>query len=902
VTAPHASLRTRYLRTNSNYDPNSLQFAPPHFTVYDRAHRQFFMSNPYLNEIDVFDAALETQKAAISIPMAWGIDISPIDGSLWVGTFIGDVYNVDTAKLTLNKRYAASSIGPSGFGGQTALVLSDGRVALQGGAGGILGIDGFGQIVVWNPATNAIDTGTNGSVCPYTNGHFSLSGDRKLILNTTVDENETYPLCSYDPVAKKGVYASFPQQNVTFMREIIPTPDGSKFFLTTNLDGVVAINAQTLQVVGTISGGGSYDFPSAAGSGVVSLDGKTIYLSDQTVCGIEGFDTTTFQPVATLPHPEVNDSQACMLPSAIDETGLIAGPIGHGVGFADSAAPMPQIMNKGFYPGFATPNTGNLSGGTAISLGVENTGLSQFFVGNSLISGTPISSNQSVSVEVPNSSVDVAVDLTVTFADGTISIAPESFSYGPVVLEAVPSAATADGGQTAAVVGYGFGTSVSGLQVTVAGRPATIQTLHLSAPISPYPFPVEVATFTIPAGATGAADLTVTSPSGTTTIKGGFHYTAAAQSFPLSATLQEGIYDRVRGLYLFTDTNKIQVLNRNQGGWGTPISLPGSTSATQLLGLAESPSGNYLAVADYGGQAVYVLNPGDPTSAMRYPMPQDYFNQALAAPTGVAVLDSGKVYITSNDIGGTGENALWTLAPGTSTMTKVGNVSSGGTADKYDRLALSPDGQTLYGEVEGVAFRVATATDTFTYASNVSDDYGGNQDVAISEDGSTLTINGFIADKNANPINVTAYVDWETWLPSAVLGQKLSPDGSLLYQPLTDGIDVISRNSGRLLFRVQVPGAVSGTYDALFTTESASTLGVITTMGVSFLDLSSLPLPTATPFPTLAAERDVVPSASLAQGKSVNATKSDRSLSKTRPRLRSHMNQKRDPMGIFTAP
>jgi len=96
VTAAHAPLRTRYLRTNSFYDPNSLEYAPPHFSVYDAAHQQFFVSNPYMNEIDVFSAANETQTATISVPMAWGIDISPVDGSLWAGTFLGDLYNINS--------------------------------------------------------------------------------------------------------------------------------------------------------------------------------------------------------------------------------------------------------------------------------------------------------------------------------------------------------------------------------------------------------------------------------------------------------------------------------------------------------------------------------------------------------------------------------------------------------------------------------------------------------------------------------------------------------------------------------------------------------------------------------------------------------------------------------------
>ena len=152
VTAAHAPLRTRYLRTNSFYDANSLEYAPPHFSVYDAAHQQFFVSNPYMNEIDVFSAANETQTATISVPMAWGIDISPADGSLWAGTFLGDLYNINTSTLSVIARYPASRIRPNGFEAQTALVLANGNLVLQGRGGGILGVSGSGnQCNVWIP-------------------------------------------------------------------------------------------------------------------------------------------------------------------------------------------------------------------------------------------------------------------------------------------------------------------------------------------------------------------------------------------------------------------------------------------------------------------------------------------------------------------------------------------------------------------------------------------------------------------------------------------------------------------------------------------------------------------------------------------------------------------------------
>jgi hypothetical protein len=58
----------------TSFYSDDLQFAPPHFTVYDQPLRRFFVSSPYLNRIDVFDAAQEFQIGSIVVPFAWGID------------------------------------------------------------------------------------------------------------------------------------------------------------------------------------------------------------------------------------------------------------------------------------------------------------------------------------------------------------------------------------------------------------------------------------------------------------------------------------------------------------------------------------------------------------------------------------------------------------------------------------------------------------------------------------------------------------------------------------------------------------------------------------------------------------------------------------------------------------
>ena len=855
VTGAHSPIRTRYLRTNSFYDPNSLQFAPPHFSVYDAAHKQFFVSNPYMNEIDVFDATQEIETAQIPVPLAWGIDVSPYSGSLYAGTLIGDIYQVDTSKLIVTNRYPSASIGPSGFTATTALVLSDGRLALQGGAGGILGVDGYSASVAWDPLTNSMDTGTDGSICNVGNqGAFAVSGDRTRILVTWVDTSASAPICSYDPIAKIATYGSLSTPSGSPVRQIIPTPDGTRFFLTTNLQGVAVFDAKTVQLLGQITGPNPYSgIPNAASGAVMSLDGTTLYLVDQSSGAVGAFDTTLFTQTGWVSSFTVTDLQSGIVASAIDEMGLIAGPIGHGVAFVD-ASQMTTAEPTLISSGYASPPTGPLAGDTTLANFAygnvtDSAALSQVYVGNlpgiEASFATSPGHENSAQVTTPPSNQTGVVDLAVVLSDGGVGLVPEGFSYGPTILEVVPNGATAEGGQTGAIIGYGFGDSTSGIQVTVGGQPAAVTAVYPSAPIEPYPFPTNALQFTIPTGTAGTAvNVTVTTASGSFTATGAFHYTAAVESYPVTANLQAGIYDAVRDLYYFADQAQIQVLSKSVGKWLSPISLPGVSSKTQLLAISESPDGTKLAVSDYGGQAIYVLNPDNPASATSYPMSldKDAFSASLA-PAGLAVTDTGTTYFDTADINGTGTPLFHKLNTATNSITDLGSMQSGGSSDVFDRVLLSPDGSKVYSAVCGsvcVSFWLDTSTDMITTSyAELPEDF---PDLAVSGDGSTVDVTGAFTDSLLDTETVTAYIDWETWFPLAANGEKVNQDGSILFSPLTDGVDLIARNTGRLLYRIQIPFAPANVYDVLVVAEGQNTLAVITATGVSFVDLSSLPI------------------------------------------------------------
>jgi hypothetical protein len=876
VTSAHAPIRTRYLRTNAPDGPDPGMLFPPHHAVYDAAHKKFFVSNPYLNEIDVFDATSETETAQISVPQPWGIDVSPYNGSLYVGTLFGDIYQVNMTTFSVMNRYPSASIGPDGFIATQAFVLSDGRLALTGEW---LGPDGYGGAAVWDPVTNSLVTLlTNMSNCVIGGlGSFAVSGDRSRILLKYADTSGSAPVCSYDPIAGVATYGALDTPTGSFVQEIVPTPDGTRFFLTTATQGVTEFDARTAQILGTISSdgaNGNIQLPSGAAGAVVSLDGTTLYLDDQSSGAVAAYDTASLALKGWIPNFITTVLTGVGI-SAIDETGLIVGLREQGVGFIDGSQVRTTEPTQ-IEPVLGPSLTGSLAGGTELSgflylfLGdavSANATLSQIYVGDipgsdaSLV--TKAGNYPDAHVTTPPSNQPGAVDLAMVLSDGAVGIVPEGFSYGPTILDVVSNGATADGGQTGKLVGYGLGDSKTGVSVVVGGQVAPLTAIYS------YPafgmsslFPSNTLQFTIPPGTAGTVDdVSVLTSSGSATAKGAIHYTAAAQSFPVTANLQSGIYDAGRDLYYFADQAQIQVLSKSAGKWLTPIALPGVTSQTQLLAISESPDGTKLAVSDFGDQTIYVFNPDSPSSVARYPMSLDGdgFSSSLA-PSGLAITDTGIVYFSTCDIRGSGTPSFHKLDISRGSIIDLGNFDDGDLLclDGFDRVLLSPDGSKIYSSADGDNFWLDTSNDQIHGTFNAfpfTVDYAvslavNTLDVAISGDGNTVDVDGNLTDSKLNEETEPAYNDFEWASSTPMIGQKLNRDGSILFQPLTDGIDLIARNTGRLLYRVQIPVTPANVYDPLLVAEGKNTLAIITVAGVSFVDLSSLPIPSeyAQPF------------------------------------------------------
>jgi P pilus assembly chaperone PapD len=877
VTGMHAPIRTRALRTNAS-TLGVDQYNPPRFTAYDSTHRQFFVSNPNLNEVDVFSAANETETAKIPVPGPWGLDFSPFDGNLYVGTMGtgvaagnlagGDIYVIDASTLAITQRYPASTIGPSGFAVNEVLALSGGLFALTGIYGGV---------GVWDPVANTLDSGPPGTgetnVCYPVIGPHALSGDRTRILVAGISPQNSGQLCSYDPVAKQATIGPAP----IIARAIIPTPDGSRFF--TVEPGMLAVfDAKTLQLLGQNLGPFNWNtgYPQFD-SGVISADSRMLYASDYLTGAVGAFDATTLAQVGWVPSPsttgDLSDVTMIGIIGAIDETGLIVGPIGGGVEFIDAAL---KQSNQPTYmaPLFPQPETGPLSGGTVLNNLViaynvtDGATLSQIYIGNTPAQETSFSLGADLyygaTATTPPSGITGTVDTTVILSDGAIITCMECFSYGPSIIELVSNGATAEGGGTGLLVGFGFGGnygmggnsgSAPDVSVRIGGQSATVLAVLTGPPEDPYPFDSSELIFTIPPGTAGtAADVTVTTSYGSVTASGAFHYVAATQTFPLSDTLQQGVYDARRDLYYFVGKSQIQVLSQTLGKWLSPIPLPGVVSSTQLLGIAESPDGSKLAVSDQGGQAIYVLNPDNPASAQRFSLLQSDSGSGFARwPNGLAITNAGMVYFANNPQ----YYELMKLDTSSGLVTPVGSGFLTGEVCQWCRAVQSPDGRHIYGINGGLgAFWVDLANDQVTYSFSFGGGLGdGPFDLAVSGDRSTVAVNSSFADPSLNFESTPVNTDWEwfypgglpngptpIWATTLLDGEKLNGDGSILFLPLNNGIDLYARNTGRLLYRVQIPVTPASNFDPLVLGKGQNVLAVITANGVSIVDMSSLPV------------------------------------------------------------
>jgi hypothetical protein len=846
-------VRTRYVRTDSATE--YFQWVNQHWIVYHAGTARYFVTDPISNQVIVVDGASQTKLGTIGVPGAYGIDDTPDHSTLYVGTLIGDVYAIDPVGMTVKHRYLSSEIGPDGYAAQSALGLADGRLALLGEQGGIPSIDGSNSIAVWSPTDNSITIyGYNGIPLPcgpmlHNIGGFARSVDRTQILLGSIDSDGT--LCEVNEFTGQGNYIT--PNFGTFVYDIVTSPDG-KYIIQPSINeaganGAIIYDANTLNVLATINTNGwASDF-------VVSADSTTLYFTAaQTgTTIIYAYDIATQQMVGWVPNIDIQPTGGGMgfgpvenpYLLATDGTGLFAGPAEEGIGFIDLSNLQTGPVGTGFTNGFLNPATGPTSGGTATQWENLNRAVSLQSIYFDSRQATAISADSNYIHATSPSGWAGPADVYTFTPDGGMQLLPEAFSYGPTILEVTPNMATAEGGGTGYIYGYGFGPlnsnrAPSDLKVTVGGVAAQVTAFFAIAYPGEAPFPLQSVAYTIPAGATGlAADMTVTTSSGTTTAGGALTYLPPIQQFLLSAsTLAQGIYDPYRDLYYFTDASEIQVFSRAQGKWLSPIAIPALPGTTQRLwGIALSPDGSKLAVSDPGADALYLVDPANPTSVRTFPIGPN-----LTEPSAIAISDVGKVYFEVN----AGNDGLFNLDTNTGTLTNY-HLEAVGSNNLYLRNAITSDNSRVLFNNDGCVFSVETATDKVLYPAGCS---FGNYELSLSSNQAQFTANFYLYDSALNLESYYAMNDREILNISYVYGAKLSFDGRLLFQPSPNGIDVFDGELGNLRDRISLPVSLSPNYDALVDDGTDNILIAITGTGngIAVIDMTSVKEPPRLPY------------------------------------------------------
>jgi WD40 repeat protein len=869
-----AALRTKYVRTDAVTE--YFQWLNTHWTVFHQPTSRFFVTDPVGNQVLVLDSLTEKEVASIPLPGAFGIDDTPDHSTLYVGTLLGDVYTIDPVAMQVKHRYVASQIGPYGYQSFSPQVLADGRVALLASQGGIPSVDGSPGFAIWNPTDNSIVIYGNGGVfgepfqpdCAGNIGGFSRSGDRTRVLVGSIDSDTT--LCSLNVATGAIIYITAVGTFST--NKIVVSPDGNYLALRDGIPGnqVALYDPRNLNLIAQIPVNG--DVSSASGI-AFSADSKTLFVPNDAF--IYAYDIATHQQVGWMPNLVVEptsggyDVGPVTGPNlgAADGTGLMVGPMEEGFGFVDTSTLLTGPVGSQFTNAFLNPPTGPVAGGTETQISAPPTLNSQsqiFFGMNAAAELTTI--GYYISMITPPSAPG-PVDVVAFANDGGIQYIPEGFSYGPTILQVTPDAATIDGGATGIIYGYGFGpanttsTAIpSDLKVTIAGKTATIvgynpNAYNLQIP----PFLMQSVYYTVPsANSPGPVDVTVTNSSGSATSTSALNYLPAATQFPLAgAALAQGIYDPIRDLYYFTDASKIQVFSLAAKKWQTPISIPVPNGKTQRLwGISISPDGSKLAVSDAQAGVIYLVDPANTASVKTFPLAPPFQPQGVIFnPAGVAISDSGIVYLAAEVLGGTGYHNFYKLDTNSGALTDFGIDGPGlGASDLYLRTALSSDNARVYFNNDGYVFSIDATTDTLFSASTDPSCCYGDYDLTLSRNQTQFMASAFLYDSDLNGSSILTLNDREIQDFSYVYGAKLSPDGTLLFQPSVSGLDIFDGRMGTLRTRLTLPFNLSPHYDALVENGKDNVLVAITGTngdGIAVLDLTSIsepqPLPYAAP-------------------------------------------------------
>ncbi len=869
--------RTTYARTDSTSAADD-PFGEPHHRhlAYDPANKHIFVANRAMNRVEVFSTSDQTRIAQISVPGASSADISSDGATVWIGTSLQQIAAIDPATLHLKARYLLAGLTPlpgTIFNRPVeVLSLANGKAMVRLRQP----VSSEALLALWDPTSNSLTdlTSTAPVVFQQGVGVLARSGDHSKILAAANDASGE--LAVFDAA---GNLVAGPQTlGAGLIAKVAANQDGSRFAVVFASNG----GTQLLFLDGTLKQTGFYT-PANIHGVTFSRDGRFLYVSESAsgASYVSVLDSHTAQPIGRVSDIAIQGVSSEIEDS--DETQLLFGLSNRGVSFIDAATPATlssQAPTLVAAPSLQ-PSEGSNTGGTSVVLAGQNFSSSaQLKFGTQLASNVAISGSTQISANSPPSVSNGAVNVTAFFDNGWLALAPDAFSYGPQILQILPNAGTNGGGDSVQIYGYGFGSDATKITAKIGGANATVQKVESVASIASslgldatYPFSLQRITLQTPPGSSGKADVVITVPAGSTTSAKSFQYLQSVQSYSRPGFYRFLLYDQQRQYIYLTNIDHVDLFDLQLKGVVFQFQPPGGPLPnTGLRGLALTPDGSQLVVADFGAQNIYLIDPvkGTGTTVPVGGVP-GFTN---SGPARVAATSTQTVFVGLSGEGGSGGACSTCLAqlnlmasPPTIQPAPQPEVTSLTGAPLVQSNAAGDHVFVSFGAAPGGPLAVWDASTPNQFVTSLAS--ASTADLGAAGDGTmfALQANG-ATEIRSSDLSLTAVptsaeltqIPGRTFVP----GLTLHPSGALVYQPfltgapgsagVKGGVDILDAHSGVLRMRIFLPQQFMTDVDGLHgsflaTDENGQRLFAITSSdgtaqhaALTVVQLASVPL------------------------------------------------------------
>ena len=531
-----------------------------------------------------------------------------------------------------------------------------------------------------------------------------------------------------------------------------------------------------------------------------------------TACGCGSNNSPSNNPPPTNPVPAITS----VTPSSASAGAATINVVLTGAGFVNGATIL--------WNGVALTTTFNSA--TELSATVPASDLA-----------TGVAANVTVANPGPSGGVSAASSFTVSNPVPTVTVNP-----GRVPVESADT--------TIDLTGSGMvPSSVVTWITTTAGQ---------YPPLSGEPYPSTILAYTLPPGTPGWADLQISAPIGTGTLPKSVFYAQSVTDYTSPDSFTAVLVDPARSQVYLSAGDHLDVFSTTSNQFVTQLHPAALGSQKKITGLALTPDGSQLLVADLLDGSLAVINPDTPSNTYAIPIAPVTGLGTTNGPLYVAATSENQAFVTTGGLPAT--------ACPSSGITYIANLQTHAVTRPaaYSQChigLLSPpftDGFSVDASGDGnfVAIGSSTYNSACIYSvqnssynaeplSNIGYGYG----IAISSDGNVIGSNQVLDDVSSNLLGaishpIPLYGNPILYTPSQypLLRPRLNASGSLYYFAYQNYFEIIDVAHALLRMRFALTETIQNTASPLAIDSGGRYVYLLTDKGLTVVDLGAAPL------------------------------------------------------------